>query len=72
MTSGIRVGTAALTTRGMGMPEMEKIGDWIARVLERPADEVLAREVAAEVRDLADGFPLFSWTPVVRTGVRAG
>jgi hypothetical protein len=41
-------------------------------VLERPADEVLAREVAAEVRDLADGFPLFSWTPVVRTGVRAG
>ena len=72
VTSGIRVGTAALTTRGMGMPEMEKIGDWIARVLERPADEVLAREVAAEVRDLADGFPLFSWTPVVRTGVRAG
>ena len=72
VTSGIRIGTAALTTRGMGAPEMKRIAGWIARVLERPAEEALAREVAAEVRELAEGYPLFSWTPVVRTGVRAG
>jgi len=72
VTSGIRIGTAALTTRGMGIPEMQRIGGWIARVLERPADEALVREVAAEVRELADGYPLFSWTPVTRAGVRAG
>jgi glycine hydroxymethyltransferase len=72
VTSGIRIGTPALTTRGMGVPEMQRIGAWIARVLERPGDEALAREVAAEVRELAEGYPLFSWTPVARAGVRAG
>jgi len=72
VTSGIRIGTAALTTRGMGVAEMKRVGGWIARVLERPADESLAREVATEVRELAEGYPLFSWAPVVGSGVRAG
>jgi glycine/serine hydroxymethyltransferase len=51
---------------------MKLIGTWMAKVLDQPADEGLAREVAREVRELAHGFPLFSWTALPRTGVRAG
>jgi glycine hydroxymethyltransferase len=71
VTSGIRVGTPALTTRGMGAAEMRRIGEWIARVLERPGDVTLARDVERQVRELADAYPLFSWQEG-RTGVRAG
>lgn len=72
VTSGVRIGTPALTSRGMGVPEMQLIAGWIARVLERPEDEALARETASAVRELAEGYPLFSWTALPRTGVRAG
>ena len=72
VTSGIRIGTAALTTRGMGAPEMSRIAGWIARVLEKPADEGLARDLAREVRELAAGYPLYSPGSVSRAGVRAG
>jgi hypothetical protein len=51
---------------------MRHIAGWIARVLERPGDAALARDTAREVRELADAFPLFTWTPGPRPGVRAG
>ncbi|HEV2106261.1 MAG TPA: serine hydroxymethyltransferase, partial [Candidatus Eisenbacteria bacterium] len=72
VTSGIRIGTPAVTTRGMGVAEMRTIAAWIARVLERPDDEAVGREAAAAVRDLVAGYPLFSWTPLTHDPARAG
>ena len=57
VTSGIRVGTPAVTTRGMKEPEMEKIGRWIARVLRE--GESCVEEVRGQVLDLCAGFPLY-------------
>ena len=71
VTSGIRIGTPALTTRGMGPDEMRQVGEWIARVLQRPDDAGVAREVSDAVKDLANAYPLFSWTARPRAGVRA-
>jgi len=64
VTSGVRIGTPALTTRGFGTEEMRAIAGWIARVLDKPDDAETAKAVAREVHDLADHFPLFSWEPV--------
>ncbi|HEY6196075.1 MAG TPA: serine hydroxymethyltransferase [Candidatus Eisenbacteria bacterium] len=72
VTSGIRIGTPALTTRGMGVAEMRLIAGWIARVLEKPADEGLARDVGRDVRELAQGYPLFSRVALPGPRVRAG
>jgi len=66
VTSGIRIGTPAMTTRGMGTGEMRAIGGWIARVLEAPQDESVARDVEREVLALCSGFPLFAGEPVAR------
>src|SRR5688572_24783769 len=57
--SGIRIGTPALTTRGMKEPEMEAIGNSIAAVLDRPEDENVLKRVRKEVEQLCGRFPLY-------------
>jgi glycine hydroxymethyltransferase len=62
VTSGIRVGTPAVTTRGMREPEMSRIAALMDRVLADPENVTLIEEVRAEVRDFAAGFPLYPET----------
>jgi len=57
--SGVRVGSPAVTTRGMGPAEMERIAGWMAEVLAQPGDEAVGRRVRAEVAELAARFPLY-------------
>jgi glycine hydroxymethyltransferase len=59
VTSGIRVGTPAVTTRGMKEPEMRTIGRLIANVVRAPADEKVIQQAQAEVLGLTDKFPLY-------------
>jgi glycine hydroxymethyltransferase len=56
--SGIRVGTPALTSRGMGPDEMRRIAAWITRVLDHPDDERVIATVRQEVAELAAQFPV--------------
>ena len=57
-TSGIRVGTASVTTRGMKEAEMIKIGTWIADVLDNIADTTVQERVRREAKALVAGFPV--------------
>ena len=57
--SGIRFGTPALTTRGMGVDEMIHIAGFIVNALQARGDETKLRSVAADVRALAEKFPLY-------------
>ncbi len=59
VTSGIRLGVSALTTRGMGAGEMEEIAGMIDEILRAPADEGVAARVRDRARVLAGAFPLY-------------
>ena len=58
VTSGIRIGTAAVTTRGMREPEMRVIAGWIAEILGNVGDAALQTRVRADVEDFARQFPV--------------
>ena len=57
--SGIRIGTPAVTTRGMKEPEMKIIGDMIHRVISNPKNEQVEQEIRQQVRELCESFPLY-------------
>jgi glycine hydroxymethyltransferase len=59
VASGIRIGTPALTTRGMKEPEMEIVGDFINEVLRAPEDAKVHESVRGRVRELCERFPLY-------------
>ncbi|MGE0376667.1 MAG: serine hydroxymethyltransferase [Planctomycetaceae bacterium] len=56
--SGIRLGTPALTTRGMKQEEMQRVGRWILRILKSPDDASLAAKVKVEIAEFAGNFPV--------------
>jgi len=60
VTSGLRIGTPALTSRGMREAEMAQIADWIAEVLAAPTDEGRIRSVRDAIRGLCEEFPLYA------------
>jgi glycine hydroxymethyltransferase len=57
--SGIRIGTPAVTTRGLGEAEMDIVADFITRVLAAPDDEAVANKVKSDVEHLCRKFPLY-------------
>ena len=60
VTSGLRIGTPALTTRGMKEPEMGRIAEWISQVLTGETDDGTIHRVREEVREMCAEFPLYS------------
>ena len=61
VTSGIRIGSPAMTTRGLKETEFEHIAVLIDRILQKPEDEDNHKKVEQEVRDLCDRFPLYDF-----------
>jgi glycine hydroxymethyltransferase len=57
-TSGVRLGTPAITTRGFGPDELRQIGRWIAEVVHTPDDQATIARVRAQTRELCAAFPL--------------
>ena len=60
VTSGIRVGTAATTTQGMGKPEMKIIAGLIARAIKDGSDESKAKAIKSEIHQLTKNYPVYA------------
>ncbi len=60
VTSGIRLGTPALTSRGMGESEMHLIGQWIGEVLDQVEDVEVRKKIRSRVGELSEQFPLYA------------
>ena len=61
VTSGIRIGTAALTTRGLREDDMRIVGGFICKVLNNINDTAFIAQTRREVEDFARSFPIFTW-----------
>ncbi|MDX2002721.1 MAG: serine hydroxymethyltransferase [Chitinophagales bacterium] len=61
VTSGIRIGTAAITTRGMKEADASNIIEWIDQLITEPENEAKISKIAAQVKDFAKAFPLFAY-----------
>ncbi|GAB7078523.1 serine hydroxymethyltransferase [Megalodesulfovibrio paquesii] len=61
VTSGVRIGSPALTTRGMKEAEMEKVAGWIVDVLGNASNETRLEEIRKDVEKFAREYPLFTW-----------
>lgn len=57
--SGVRLGTPALVSRGLGVPEVRQVADWIADVLDDPTDDAVIDETRAAVRDCCLEHPIY-------------
>ena len=60
ITSGIRPGTPALTTRGMKEPEMKLIGGWISKILHNPKQGNIRKKIREKVKELCEKFPIYA------------
>lgn len=56
--SGIRIGTPALTTRGMGVEEMQRIADWMVNALRSPEDEGVLESIRGQIAEMCEAFPV--------------
>jgi glycine hydroxymethyltransferase len=65
--SGIRIGSPALTTRGMREPEMHTIAKWITQALDQRNDPQALRTIRGKVLELVESFPLYGWLRVPET-----
>ena len=59
VTSGVRIGTPALTTRGMVEAEMQQVGQWIIEVLQSPDDTARQIQIRSDVRELCASYPIY-------------